>query len=542
MTTRRTALQALAGMAAAPGILRARRTPGDKPNLLFLWTDQQRADSMSAYGNNLYRVPVWNKLAAECVVFDRCYDAQPVCTPARSCVMTGTWPHQNGCLHNNIKLRADVKTMPELLDDSSYRTAYMGKWHLGDEVFAQRGFQEWRAIEDGIYQDYYSEGRDKNARSAYHNFLLSQGYKVDDRKHANSFTRDFATRVPVEHSKPSFLAQEAAKFILKNRNDPWMLYVNTLEPHTPFSSALNDLHTPEEAPLKPNHPGIPKGPEPEAYKKRREGFVRDRGKFDLTKPEGWRRMHRNYAGLCSLVDQAWGRILWALEAAGQMENTILVHTSDHGEMMGSHTLMAKSVMYEEAVHVPLLLRVPFRHQKPHHIAQPVSHIDMVPTEARRHLYRVERRSRRRRTARPHGGDSGRLEAGAARQRRLDAVRPQQRPARDGQSLLQARARGYGAAPAGEGGGVPEEDERQCAAARSGRGSALRRVTFSRVKHVSRHVSFVSFAGLRVREEELLALGITLPGLGDRKAAVGQLPLGPADAGRYDAGRLDLLLS
>ena len=83
MPTRRAALQALAGIAAAPGILRAKRTPGDKPNLLFLWTDQQRADSMAAYGNTRYRVPVWNKLAAECVVFDRCYDAQPVCTPAR---------------------------------------------------------------------------------------------------------------------------------------------------------------------------------------------------------------------------------------------------------------------------------------------------------------------------------------------------------------------------------------------------------------------------------------------------------------------------
>jgi arylsulfatase A-like enzyme len=380
MTTRRNALQALAGAAAAPGILRARRTPGDKPNLLFLWTDQQRADSMAAYGNTRYHVPVWNKLASECVVFDRCYDAQPVCTPARSCVMTGTWPHQNGCIHNNIRLRSDVKTMPELLDDSSYRTAYMGKWHLGDEVFAQRGFQEWRAIEDGIYQSYYSEGRDKNARSGYHNFLLSQGYKPDDSKHANSFTRNFATKVPVEHSKPSFLAQEAAKFILKSRNDPWMLYVNTLEPHTPFSSALNDLHTGEQAPLQKNYPGLPSsGPEPEAYKRRRAGFVRDKADFDLTKPEGWHRMHRNYAGLCSLVDQAWGRILWALEVSGQLENTILVHTSDHGEMMGSHTLMAKSVMYEEAVHVPFLLRVPFRHQKPHHIPQPVSHIDMVPT-------------------------------------------------------------------------------------------------------------------------------------------------------------------
>jgi arylsulfatase A-like enzyme len=378
MTTRRTALRALAGAAAAPGILRARRTPGDKPNLLFLWTDQQRADSMAAYGNTRYRVPVWNKLAADCVVFDRCYDAQPVCTPARSCVMTGTWPHQNGCVRNNIRLRADVKTMPELLDDSSYRTAYMGKWHLGDEVFAQRGFEEWHAIEDGIYQSYLSQGRDKNARSAYHHFLISLGYKPNDNEHPNSFTRGFATTLPVEHSKPSFLAQEAAKFILKNRNEPWILYVNTLEPHTPFSSALNDLHTPEEAPLQKNHPGVPGEAEPEIYQQRR---VKDKkiAAFDLNTPEGWQRMHRNYAGLCALVDQAWGRILWALEASGQLENTIVVHTSDHGEMMGSHSMMGKAVMYEEAMRVPLLLRVPFRQQKPHHIAQPVSHIDIVPT-------------------------------------------------------------------------------------------------------------------------------------------------------------------
>jgi arylsulfatase A-like enzyme len=376
--TRRAALQTAVGALAVPGILRARRTPGDKPNLLFLWTDQQRADSMAAYGNTRYRVPNWNRLAAESVVFDRCYDAQPVCTPARSCVMSGTWPHANGCVHNNIKLQANVKTMPELLDDPSYRTGYMGKWHLGDEVFAQRGFQEWRAIEDGIYQSFYSEGRDKSTRSAYHHFLLSQGYKPDDKKH-DAFSRDFATQVPVEHSKPSFLAQEASKFILQHRRDPWMLYVNTLEPHTPFSSALNELHEPDEAPLQKNYPGIPSGGEPKSYEARRQKYLRRGEGFDLKKAGDWQRMHRNYAGLCALVDQAWGRILWALEASGQMENTIIVHTSDHGEMMGSHTLMAKGVMYEEAVRVPFLLRVPFRKQAPMHVPNPVSHIDMVPT-------------------------------------------------------------------------------------------------------------------------------------------------------------------
>jgi len=377
MLTRRELLQAV----SAPAIIRASRRPGDKPNLLFLWTDQQRADTMAAYGNTRYRVPNMNRLAARSVVFDRPYVTQPVCTPSRSSVLTGFWPHQNGCVQNNIPLRPEVKTLPELLADSSYRTAYMGKWHLGDEVFPQRGFDEWRAIEDGIYQAFYSPGRDKNARSQYHQFLLSLGYKPEDKSHPNSFSRNFATRLPVEHSKPSFLAQEASNFILGNRREPWLLYVNTLEPHTPFSSALNDLHSDEECPLPANFPGIPSTPEPAWYKKRRGGSVGNSefGGFDLKAAEGFRRAHRHYAGLCSLVDQMVGRILWALEVSGQAENTIIVYTSDHGEMMGAHSLLAKGVMYEEAICVPLLLHVPFRGQKPVHVPQPVSHIDIVPT-------------------------------------------------------------------------------------------------------------------------------------------------------------------
>ena len=376
MITRRDAIKAIAG---APAILRAARRPGDKPNLLFLWTDQQRADTMAAYGNARYRVPTMNRLASESVVFERAYVTQPVCTPSRSSIMTGLWPHQSGCVHNNIALRSDTKTLPEWLADSGYRTGYMGKWHLGDEIFRQHGFEEWRSIEDGIYQAYYSEGRDKAARSSYHNFLLSLGYKPDDQKHA-SFSRKFATTLPVEHSKPSFLANEASKFILKNRGEPWMLYVNTLEPHTPFASALNDLHSEADCPLLPNYPGVPETPEPDWYKERRRRFAGPKVEgADTRSPAGWQRLQRNYAGLCSLVDQAYARILWALEVSGQAENTIIVYSSDHGEMMGAHSLMAKSVMYEEAVHVPYLLRVPFRNQRPMRVSQPVSHIDTVPT-------------------------------------------------------------------------------------------------------------------------------------------------------------------
>lgn len=367
--TRRAVFRSLVG--AAPAVLRgASRRAGDKPNLLFLWTDEQRADTMAVYGNYRFRVPVMNALASRSIVFDRAYDSQPVCTPARSTVMTGLWPHQNGMLTNNIPLPPDAKTFPELLADSSYHTGYFGKWHLGDELFVQHGFQEWISIED-IYNEYFTAGRDRSRRSDYHHFLARLGYQPDTKD--GRFSRNFAVGRPLEHCKPAFLAGEASGFILKHRAEPWMLYVNFLEPHMPFSGPLNDLHSEQEAPLPKNYPGIPIEREPRSYSAIRASQKAILERASLV------RLNRNYAGLCSQVDQALGRILWALEASGQADNTIIVFTADHGEMMGAHTLTAKGVMYEEAVRVPLLLSIPWRHRARIKIERPVSHIDLVPT-------------------------------------------------------------------------------------------------------------------------------------------------------------------
>ncbi len=380
ITTRRAILSlAAAPLAGGPAILRgASRKPGDKPNLLFLWTDEQRADTLAAYGNHRFRVPTLNQLAAESVVFRRCYDTQPVCTPARSTVLTGLWPHQNGCVQNNIPLRAETKTLPELLNDDAYRTGYIGKWHLGDEIFPQHGFEERVSTED-TYSRYFSPARDKNARSSYHQFLLELGYKPNDTKN-NKFSRSFAVRLPVEHCKPAFMAREATRFLLQHRREPWLLHVNFLEPHMPFYGPYNDLHTAEEAPLPANYPGTPIEKEPEYYQQKRRGYLtKGFGGESLKTRAGWQRICRNYAGLCSQVDQAVSRILWALETSGQAENTIIVFTSDHGDQMGSHQLLAKGVMYEEAVRIPFLLRVPFRRQAHFTVDRPVSHISVVPT-------------------------------------------------------------------------------------------------------------------------------------------------------------------
>ena len=145
-----------------------------KPNLLFIWTDEQQYFTMQAYGNEVIQTPNLDRLADESFVFEKAYVAQPVCTPDRATVMTGLYPHTNGCVSNNIPLPEEVKTLPEIIDDPDYRSAYMGKWHLGNEIFQQRSFDDWVSIEDNYIQ-YYGPDKDRNARSDYHHWLIEKG-------------------------------------------------------------------------------------------------------------------------------------------------------------------------------------------------------------------------------------------------------------------------------------------------------------------------------------------------------------------------------
>src|SRR6266487_1796632 len=119
-----------------------------KPNLIVFLPDQQRADTIACYGTGKVHSPNLGKLASESVVFERAYVTHPVCTPSRSTLMTGTWPHNNGCTRNSVPLDRRFLVFPELLEDKDYRTAYMGKWHLGSEGPAGRGFHQWISTEN----------------------------------------------------------------------------------------------------------------------------------------------------------------------------------------------------------------------------------------------------------------------------------------------------------------------------------------------------------------------------------------------------------
>jgi len=276
------------------------RAKKGRPNLLFIWTDQQRADTMAAYGNTKIHAPNLNKLAGESVVFQKAYVTQPICTPNRSAVMTGLWPHTSGCTANNIPLPKDIPCVPEIVNDPDYRTAYMGKWHLGDEIFVQHGFEEWAAIED-TYIKHYRKGRDRSKRSNYHHFLIKHGYKPDKPDNGNKFSRSFAARRPLEHCKPKFLEMKASYF-----------------------GPLDKEHNPDKVDLPANFSDPLEENEPLRYRLIRQKSRNRHGK----EAENIRELIARYWGLVTQVDMSVGVILKTLDELGLADNTIVVYTSD----------------------------------------------------------------------------------------------------------------------------------------------------------------------------------------------------------------------
>src|SRR6266568_4689345 len=166
-----------------------------KRNLIILLPDQQRADTLACYGNSKVHAPNLNKLASESVVFKRAYVTQPVCSPSRASLMTGVWPHTSRCTNNGFAPDLRLRFLPELLSDSSYRTAYIGKWHLGQPGPTERGFQEYVSVE---------------RISDYSKFLISTGLTPDHE--SGGFSALTISNLPVELSQPKFLEKHACEF------------------------------------------------------------------------------------------------------------------------------------------------------------------------------------------------------------------------------------------------------------------------------------------------------------------------------------------
>jgi len=340
-----------------------------KPNLIVFLPDQLRADTVSGKDASNLHAPNIRDLTSSSVVFERAYVTQPVCVPSRSSLLSGTWPHSNGCINNEQSLSQKFKCLPELLADPDYRCAYFGRWHLGDEISPQRGFEEWLSISD----HFKSAKTDPklNRASDYTKFLLSKGYKPD--KHGKYFSNKFPAKLSFELSKPKFLEKRACEFLERCSKEPFILFVAFHEPHPPYNGPFNNEHSLGDISLDSTFDSV-FGDQSPLYYRIRQRHVRR----DFRNADAYRRIKQRYFGLITEIDRSIGAILSKLDNLGISDRTTVVLTSDHGDMMGAHGLIGKEVMFEQSASVPYLIRLPAQRRSVR-CSQPVSHIDFVPT-------------------------------------------------------------------------------------------------------------------------------------------------------------------
>lgn len=367
-TSRRSFLRTLALSSAALAVS-AKSQPSRKPNLLVFLPDELRSDLIVGNAAESVRAPSLHRLASESIVFERAYVTHPICSPARSSLLTGTWPHQTHCTDNKGVLPPNIRCLPEMIADSAYRTGYFGKWHLGDEFLPQHGFEEWVSIEDSFKSA--EHGHKKIGQSDYTKFLLAKGFKPD-LHNGKCFSMKFPTTLPFELSKPKFLETRACEFLERHRNEPFVLFVAFFEPHPPYNGPFNNEHSLDAVSLDASIENVFGDEMPLRYRLRQEYY-----RNQHPTAAQYREVKQKYLGLISEVDHSIGAILAKLDDLGLRDRTITAVTSDHGDMMSAHGMLGKQLMFEQSATVPYFIRVPG--ENPRRLAEPVSHIDFVPT-------------------------------------------------------------------------------------------------------------------------------------------------------------------
>jgi arylsulfatase len=353
-----------------------------RPNILWICTDSQRWDTLGCYGNEWVRTPNIDRLAAEGMLFTNCYAQNPLCTPSRGAFLTGRYPVTTGLRQNGQDIPANERLVTTRLAEEGYLCGLSGKLHLSacdrrieeygrdpsgwPKPTPERGNQVLdgieRRINDGytdteFFWDHAPSGRLPS--SSYTRWLAERGATVDSKPFRDS--PHVKTGMPSELHQATFCVEKAIDFIRAHsaRDYPWLFSVNIFDPHfvldPPEDYLERYLDRLDEIPL----PDYEEGEldEKPPYQKQ----FSEHGKFNrLEMSEDDHRLCRAaYWAMCDHIDTQVGRLLAALEASGEKENTIVIFTSDHGEMLGDHGIYIKGpFLYDPAIRVPLVVSWP----------------------------------------------------------------------------------------------------------------------------------------------------------------------------------------
>lgn len=310
-----------------------------KPNIVYILTDQWRGSAIGYAGDPNVKTPHLDQFAQEAVNFTNAVSVAPVCTPHRASLLTGRYPTTTGMFLNDLYLPSEELCMAEIFKAEGYKTGYLGKWHLDGhgrlnnvEPERRQGFDFWKALE------------------CSHNYNNMPYYANNDpeMKYWEGYS-------------PYAVANEANNYIREHAggDKPFLLVVAIATPHFPHGSApkeIKEMYPTDKLVLAPN---VPQAMEA----KTREEL-------------------QGYYGHCTATDKAIGSIINQLKELELMENTILVFTSDHGEMMGAHGVkpFTKQLAWDESIRVPFLISYPhIGEHKGTVVNAPINTPDILPS-------------------------------------------------------------------------------------------------------------------------------------------------------------------
>ena len=332
--TRREFIQRGLGVAAATALINpleqliAAPAVPRKPNVLFVFADQMRAASLGCLGNPQVHTPNMDKLAKGGLLFSNCISNYPVCTPYRAALLTGRYSTTTGVVANGVELQNSEITIAEVLKGQGYKTGYIGKWHLEKNGLPfvpkdrRQGFDYWAVRNTGG-------------------------------PHWDSFyCMDTEEQVPMSGYVPDAATKLAVDFIERNASKPFCLFLSWGSPHPAYDPPKKFADMYDAAKLK-QRPNVP--------------------------DNSFKDTLRQYYGAITALDEDIGKLTAALQKAGIAEDTIVVFTSDHGDMMGSHGQIGKNVPWEESINVPFILRYPRKAKAGGKTDLLLSTVDIMPT-------------------------------------------------------------------------------------------------------------------------------------------------------------------
>ncbi len=399
-----------------------REEANEKLNLLFIITDQHPLSCVGAYGNHVIKTPNIDELAQTGFLLENYYIAAFACSPSRASLLTGRYLHNHNVFNNNVRLDPTIPSLGTVLSQANYHTGYFGKAHLSGSMYVGREGGDgtdymhesepldpvgneikdywyyervesdsgWMAkkVDGGLGEDFAQLGFQEweGGWRQYTDWLLGHGQKEFAQMAGNHDALQSAPEGQHMYSKlgekyhmATFFSEKTQNFVRKHKDSdqPWAAVISFFGPHLPVAPPVpwDTLYSLNDIPLPANLMDSLKG-KPRAQNRPELQYV-----FRQWNNDQYRDYIRRYWGYSSFIDAQIGKVFKTLKETNQWDNTLVVFTTDHGDMITAHGMIYKlgSNGYEELFHVPTILRIPGSETTGIKIPQLTSSVDLLPT-------------------------------------------------------------------------------------------------------------------------------------------------------------------